>query len=148
MKFQDAKNLLLQDKKVTGAFAKKDLSDMKIHVGLQILELRLIKNLTQKQLAKKIGTAQPSIARAERGAILPSLNFLHKIASSVGTELIPPKFRIVEAKELLYQMNNDVPAFTHSEMEFEVERTEKHELKSKLVFSQLPLLEFGNVLAK
>ncbi len=142
MKFQDAKNLLLQDKKVAAAFAKKDLRDLKIHVGLQILELRLIKNLTQKQLAKKIGTEQPSIARAERGAVLPSMSFLHKIASSVGTQLIPPKFEIVETKEMLYQMNNDAPAFTHSEIGFPVKLTKEPEFTTKMTFLQSPLLDF------
>ncbi len=78
---------------------KEKLDDLKIDVGLQILELRLIKNKTQDALAKMIGTQQPSIARAERGATIPSLDFLNKIAVALGTELIAPKFSLVEENE-------------------------------------------------
>ncbi|HCR52441.1 TPA: hypothetical protein DIV48_02210 [Candidatus Kaiserbacteria bacterium] len=106
MKIQHAKSILLENDMIRKSFGKNDLDSIKMNVGLQILELRLIKNLTQKQLAKKIGTKQPSVARVERGAMAPSLTFLYKIAAAVDTELIPPKFAVVERNEQLYQTNN------------------------------------------
>jgi transcriptional regulator with XRE-family HTH domain len=102
MKLRDAKGKLLKNDKVRAAFQEKDINDLKIDVGLQILELRILKNLTQAKLAKLIGTEQPSIARVERGTLLPSLSFLHKIAKAVDTELIPPRFALVEANERQY----------------------------------------------
>lgn len=82
---------------------KERLDGLKIDVGLQILELRILRNVTQGALAKMIGTKQPSIARAERGATAPGLDFLNKIAVALKTELISPKFTLVEANESHYQ---------------------------------------------
>lgn len=105
MKLNEAKNKLLNDPVMKRVFEQKDIDDLKINVGLQILELRLLKNVTQAKLAKLIGTEQPSIARAERGAIVPSLTFLHKIATALDTYLISPKFAIVEENEARYQQS-------------------------------------------
>lgn len=104
MKLNQAKSKLLEDGKLKQAFQRKDIDDLKISIGLQILELRIIKGVTQHKLAKMIGTAQPSIARAERGALLPSLDFLHKIAKALETDLIYPRFVAVEQKERSYQI--------------------------------------------
>lgn len=57
-----------------------------------ISEARLRAGLTQDELAKLINTKQPSIARIESGASLPSLGFLKKIAVAIGTTLTPPQF--------------------------------------------------------
>lgn len=85
---------------------KENIDNLRIDTGLQILELRILRNVTQGVLAKMIGTQQPSIARAERGAITPSLDFLNKIAVALRTELIPPKFALVEANEIRYKNEN------------------------------------------
>ena len=61
--------------------------DLPFEIGLLILQMRLNSGLTQIQLAKKIGTKQPSLARAERGSMLPSLGYLQKIAEATGHEL-------------------------------------------------------------
>jgi len=46
----------------------------------QIARLRILRGLTQQQLAEKVGTQQPSIARLESGRITPSLDFLRRVA--------------------------------------------------------------------
>jgi len=61
-----------------------------------VLEARILVGITQEELAKRIGTKQPSIARLENGMYLPSLSFMQKIANALETYLIPPKFGIVE----------------------------------------------------
>jgi transcriptional regulator with XRE-family HTH domain len=43
--------------------------------------------LTQKDLAKLIGTKQSNISRFESGSYNPSLEFLNKIAQAMGKEL-------------------------------------------------------------
>jgi len=53
----------------------------------ELIVARLKKGITQKQLAEKIGTKQPAIARLEAGNVNPSLGFLNKAASVMGYKL-------------------------------------------------------------
>ncbi len=53
----------------------------------ELISARTKKGITQKDLAKKMGTTQSSIARLEAGNINPSLGFLEKIASVMGYKL-------------------------------------------------------------
>jgi transcriptional regulator with XRE-family HTH domain len=66
--------------------------DIKFQTGQELLKARLIKGMTQAELAKKIGTKQPSIAKIENGTVAPSLKFLDKIAKLWGAYLLPPRF--------------------------------------------------------
>jgi predicted transcriptional regulator len=51
----------------------------------EIIELRIRKKLTQKQLAQQIGTSQPAIARIESGSYQNvSLSFLRRVADALG----------------------------------------------------------------
>ncbi len=52
-----------------------------------IIKKRLEKGLTQKELAKKIGTQQSSIARLESGSYNPSFKFLVKLANALGSRV-------------------------------------------------------------
>jgi transcriptional regulator with XRE-family HTH domain len=83
--------------KFTDYYKKEDIEkeDFEFEVSYLITELRLKFGLTQAELAKKIGTKQPSIARMESGAELPSLRILKKIADSLKVGLIPPRFGLV-----------------------------------------------------
>jgi len=56
--------------------------------GYQIARLRILKGLTQAQLAEMVGTRQPSIARLENGTSVPSLSFLHKIATALDAKIV------------------------------------------------------------
>lgn len=53
----------------------------------QIIEARTEKNMTQTELAKRIGTQRSNISRLESGTYNPSLDFLIKIAGALGKEL-------------------------------------------------------------
>jgi len=53
----------------------------------QIIMTRNEQNLTQKELAKRIGIKQSNISRLESGNYNPSLVFLKKIANGLGKEL-------------------------------------------------------------
>jgi transcriptional regulator with XRE-family HTH domain len=55
--------------------------------GYQIARLRIQRGLTQAQLAEKVGTRQPSIARLENGSSLPSLAFLRRIAEALDARI-------------------------------------------------------------
>ena len=53
----------------------------------EVIAARLKKGLTQKEVAKKLGTKQSAIARLESGSVNPSLEFLQKIAQVMGYKL-------------------------------------------------------------
>lgn len=53
----------------------------------QVARLRMLRGLTQKELAKLVGTRQPSIARLESGKSEPRLSFLRKVAKALGARL-------------------------------------------------------------
>jgi len=55
--------------------------------GYQVARLRMLRGLTQAQLAEMVGTRQPSIARLENGSSTPSLSFLNKIAEALGAKI-------------------------------------------------------------
>lgn len=55
--------------------------------GYQVARLRMLRGLTQAQLAVMVGTRQPSIARLENGSSVPSLSFLQKIAVALGAKI-------------------------------------------------------------
>jgi DNA-binding XRE family transcriptional regulator len=54
--------------------------------GYHVARLRMLRGLTQAQLAEMIGTQQPSIARLENGTSTPSLSFLTKIADGIRSK--------------------------------------------------------------
>ncbi len=53
----------------------------------QIIQARTEQNLTQQELADRLGIKQSNISRLESGNYNPSLDFLKKIASGLGKEL-------------------------------------------------------------
>ena len=88
--------------------SKVKLSDrdfVAVKLGGLITAARLYSRLSQAELAKQIGTQQPSLARAERGEIVPSVEYLYKIAKALKTEFIFPKFGFMEER------NQTAPAY-------------------------------------
>lgn len=54
----------------------------------QVARLRIARGLTQEELAHKVGTKQPSIARLESGRVTPNLAFLQRIAEALDAKLV------------------------------------------------------------
>lgn len=52
-----------------------------------MLERRIEQKLTQKQLAKQLGTKQSAISRFESGTYNPSLEWMRNMARALGSEL-------------------------------------------------------------
>ena len=70
---------------------KVKISDKKklaIQIGNIILDARIKNGISQSSLAKKIGTKQPSIARAENGEVIAGIEFLHNIAKALKLKLV------------------------------------------------------------
>ena len=53
----------------------------------QIIKARKEQNITQAELAKRVGTQKSNISRLESGNYNPSLDFLIKVAESLGKTL-------------------------------------------------------------
>ncbi len=53
----------------------------------QIIKARKEQNITQSELAKRVGTQKSNISRLESGNYNPSLDFLVKVAESLGKNL-------------------------------------------------------------
>lgn len=97
MNLQEFIKKSLEDPEFRKIYFAPDLAE---DISLDVMEARINKRMTQKELAEKVGTKQSSIARLEDGDTLPSLRFLKKIADALGTELIPPTFAsLVKVKE-------------------------------------------------
>jgi DNA-binding XRE family transcriptional regulator len=62
-------------------------AERELEPGYQVARLRIQRGLTQKQLAEKVGTRQPSIARLENGTSVPSLSFLNRIAKALDARI-------------------------------------------------------------
>ena len=53
----------------------------------QIIEERSKQSITQEELALRVGTQKSNISRLESGTYNPSLDFLIKVAHSLGKEM-------------------------------------------------------------
>lgn len=53
----------------------------------QIIETRKAQNITQAELAKRVGTQKSNISRLESGNYNPSLDFLVKVVGSLGKNI-------------------------------------------------------------
>ncbi len=82
--FESFKSRLLKDKAIKKAYDELGPEFALIEM---IIRERLKQGLTQKQLAKKIGTKQPVISRLECGSYNPTIKFLHRVASALDAKL-------------------------------------------------------------
>lgn len=56
-------------------------------IGREVARLRRLRGLSQAELAQRIGTKQPAIARIEQGHV-PSLRTLMRIAEALQARLV------------------------------------------------------------
>ncbi|MDI3548593.1 MAG: hypothetical protein PWR10_2245 [Halanaerobiales bacterium] len=84
MNHKDVKNLILNNPEV-----KKEYDELNVlyDIKRQIIKLRLEQGLSQKELAKKIGTKQSAISRLESDDYNPSIELLDKVAHALGKKL-------------------------------------------------------------
>jgi len=57
-------------------------------LGIRVRTERERRGITQSELAERMGTTQPSVARLEAGGVSPSLGTLHRVAGALGLELV------------------------------------------------------------
>lgn len=83
-KFSDVRELLMMDEEFRSEYEKLK---PRYDVISQIIEERAKQNITQEELAFRVGTQKSNISRLESGTYNPSLDFLIKVAHSLGKEM-------------------------------------------------------------
>ena len=84
VKFSEVKELLVKDKEF-----KIEYERLKPRYDIisQIIEARVSQNITQEELALRVGTQKSNISCLESGTYNPSLDFLVKVAKGLGKEV-------------------------------------------------------------
>ncbi|HHY08415.1 MAG TPA: helix-turn-helix transcriptional regulator [Corynebacteriales bacterium] len=84
VKLSEVKKLLMQDKEFQTEYER-----LKPRYDLisQIIEARTSQSITQEELALRVGTQKSNISRLESGKYNPSLDFMTKVARSLGKEI-------------------------------------------------------------
>jgi DNA-binding XRE family transcriptional regulator len=82
--FNTLKKKWAKNPKFRRAYKKLEVEDRLIRA---LIEKRLRENLTQKELARKIGATQSAISRFELGQVSPRLEFIQKVAKGVGARI-------------------------------------------------------------
>jgi DNA-binding XRE family transcriptional regulator len=84
VKLSEIKELLLKDKDFKEEYEKLK---PRYEIISQIIETRANQNMTQEELAIRVGTQKSNISRLESGMYNPSIDFLAKVAHSLGKEM-------------------------------------------------------------
>jgi ribosome-binding protein aMBF1 (putative translation factor) len=92
MKYRGYKVFTLQDhlkELLKDPEFKKEWEDSEVEYQLscRMIEARLKNNLSQRELAKKVGTSQAAISRIEGMNGNPSIGLLKRIADALNTKL-------------------------------------------------------------
>ena len=84
VKFEDIKARLMKDEEFKAEYEKLK---PRYELITQIIDVRNQLNITQEELALRVGTQKSNISRFESGDYNPSLDFVTKIARSLGKEI-------------------------------------------------------------
>jgi len=75
---------LLQNPKVKKLYEERAVER---ELMLELIQARKEGRITQKELAKRMGTKQSAISRFESGRTNPTVAFLYKLADALGVEI-------------------------------------------------------------
>jgi len=83
-KFEEVHNRLMKDEEFKVEYEKLK---PRYELIAQIIDARSQLNITQEELALRVGTQKSNISRFESGSYNPSLDFVTKIARSLGKDI-------------------------------------------------------------
>ena len=83
-KLKDLKARFMEDSEFREEYARVDEEYSLIEA---LVRARAAANLTQAELARRLGTTQSAIARLEGGRVSPSFSTLRRYAEATGTRL-------------------------------------------------------------
>lgn len=77
------------EKRLKNPKFKKEWEDSEVEyqLGRKLIEARLKRNISQRELAQRVGTSQAAISRIEAMNANPSLSLLKRIAQALNTKL-------------------------------------------------------------
>jgi len=84
VKFEEVHNRLMKDE---GFKAEYEKLKPRYELIAQIIDARSEQNITQEELAQRVGTQKSNISRFESGSYNPSLDFVTKVAKGLGKEV-------------------------------------------------------------
>ena len=84
VKFEEVHNRLMKDEEFKTEYERLK---PRYEIIAQIINARSQLNITQEELAQRVGTQKSNISRFESGSYNPTLDFVTKIASSLGKEI-------------------------------------------------------------
>lgn len=84
MNWKTHRKLLLKDPKVRKALKK---IEPEYQIARALIRARIEKNLTQKQLASRLGTKQSVLSRVENAKTTPTVSFLKRLAEVLNMNL-------------------------------------------------------------
>lgn len=84
VKFEEIQARMMKDEDFKAEYEKLK---PRYELIAQIIDARNKLNITQEELALRVGTQKSNISRFESGAYNPSLDFVTKIARSLGMEV-------------------------------------------------------------
>ena len=88
------------------------MKNIKKLLGERIKEIRKSKNLTQEQLAERIGIEIPSLSNIENGKNYPNSETIEKIANGLEMEVfelyIFEHLKELDSKQMLEEINNSL----------------------------------------
>ena len=84
VKFDEIKEMLMKDTEFKDEYERLK---PRYDIISQIIEERSRQSITQEELALRVGTQKSNISRFESGSYNPSLDFLIKLAHSLGKEM-------------------------------------------------------------
>lgn len=85
MNWETHKRQLLKDPKFRKALRE---TEVEYQVARALVLARVKNKLTQKELARRMGTKQSVISRVESAKTTPSLSFLKRLAKVLNTDLV------------------------------------------------------------
>ncbi|AZT91266.1 XRE family transcriptional regulator [Caldicellulosiruptor changbaiensis] len=63
-----------------------ELDDILVNIALSLINYRIKNNLTQKELAQKLGMTQAMVSKLESGEYNPTVKMLYEISKALGLE--------------------------------------------------------------
>jgi len=84
-RIQDLHKKWLKEPKYKKAY---DAQEQEFALAAAMVQARSRAGLTQQQLARKMGTTQPAVARLEAGRTRPSYRTLERLAAATGSRLL------------------------------------------------------------
>jgi DNA-binding XRE family transcriptional regulator len=83
-KFEEIENRLMKDEEFKAEYERLK---PRYELIAQVIDARDRLNMTQEELAQRVGTQKSNISRFESGSYNPSLDFVTKVARGLGKEV-------------------------------------------------------------